>query len=236
MNQIQRFSYRFRGVYAIPAAGSPGPGPWVKTITGAAPPTCTGANGGSMDLALTSAVQVQNVCLSMNNILPFRMADLVRLEILASISASLAAAVSAVVGIASARNDDPDAVATNAYFKLAGSNSLVVETDDGTTDNDDKATGLSLSTTMRKLVIDFGTGSNPRNPPSQSQGGLADVRFFAGNANGSLRRVAENTRFDMSAASANYVQLLAQIQKTSDAATGTLSIFGFDVYAKELTA
>ena len=223
--------YYFRGVYNIPAAGSGQGAPWVKTITGAAPPTCKGASLGALELALTADNQAQNVCLSFDNILSYDIDDLIRVEMLAKISASLAAEVQAAIGVAGARNDAIDSIAQAALFRVIGNNSVVVETDDGTNDNDDIATGESLAATYRRLVIDFASGVKTQSPPALSKGGKANLQFSMSNSAGMLRRVAQGTSFDMS----NYasgLQLYAQIQKTASTATGTLSILGFEVEYK----
>lgn len=223
--------YHFRGVQNIPAAGSGHAAPWVKTITGAAPPTCKGASLGALELALTADNQAQNVCLSFNDILSYDIDELIRVECICKITASLAAEVSAAIGVAGARADAIDSIAQHALFRVIGNNTLVVETDDGTTDNDDVATGDTLVATYKRLVIDFATGVKTQSPPALSLGGKANVQFAVGNVNGHLRRVARNTAFDMSAYSSG-LQLYAQIQKTSSAAVGTLSILGFEVEVK----
>lgn len=224
--------YDFRGADAPPVVASR-LGTWCSKITKTAgSPTIAAVNGGAMELALDSTAEVQNLCLYQGDILPFRIQDLIRVEIVASVSASLAAAVSAAFGLASARNDTLDSVTANAWFRLQGSNALLVETDDGTNDNDDKATGITMGTTLKRFVIDF-TGVQARQLPSASLGNRANVSFWADNANGDLRRVADTTLFDMSNYTATSgLQLFAQIQKTSNAATGTLSIESFEVEYK----
>jgi len=160
----------------------------------------------------------------MGDILPYDIDDLIRVEFLAKISASLDASVTAVMGVASARNDDPDAIVDAALFKLAGSNTLVIETDDGTNEvNDGSADGFTLAATYKRLAIDFATGIKSQSAPSLSAGGKADIQFFAGNSNGSLRRIGKNTAHSM-AAYAGDLQLIAQIQKTAGTAVGTLSL------------
>lgn len=226
----RKIIYDFRGALSPPAVASR-EGIWCKKITGAAPPTCASVSGGPMELALTSASQAQIVTFYMGDILPFDIDDLIRVSFLAKISDELDASVNAVLGLAGAQNDDPDAVAANAWFKLGGSNSLLCESDDGTTDNDDKATGLTLGASYKRLAIDFSEGIHSQSPPSQSLGGKSNVIFSAGNSNGSLRRVAHNTRFDMSGYSSN-LQLFAQIQKASGTAVGTLSILEAEVEYK----
>lgn len=213
--------YDFRGALAPPAVASR-QGIWCSKATGSC--TIASVSGGPIALALDATSEVQNACLYMGDILPFDIDDIRKVWFLAKISDTLAAAVRAVVGVASARNDDPDAIAEAAWFQCAGANTLTVETDDGTTNLDDKATGLSLgASAYRELVIDFAEGQASASPPALSTGGKSSVGFYIGNTNGSRRRVAQSTQFNMSAFAGN-LQLFAQIQKTTGTAVGTLSI------------
>jgi hypothetical protein len=96
---------------------------------------------------------------------------------------------------------------------LIGSTSLVVESDDGTTDKDDVATGQTLSTTYKKFVIDFA-------------GGKSDVKFYVDGV-----RVAASTTFDMSAATSS-LQPYVQIQKTAATDADAVTIDYIKVVAK----
>lgn len=222
--QTRKKVYDFRGQHLLPAAASGVGSEWVKTDTSAAgSPTVQGVSAGGLELALTNTNEVQNICAYLGDVLAFDIDDLIRVEFIAKISASLDSSVTAVFGLGSARNDTLDSVAAMAWFRLQGSNSVLCETDDGTNDNDDIATGESLSTTYKRFAIDFSEGMLTQSPPSLSLGGKADVRFFMSNSNGSLRRVAAGQRFNMS----NYgsgLQPIVQLQKTSGTATGTLTI------------
>lgn len=228
--KTRKIIYNFRGADSPPVVGSR-LGTWCKKITGAAPPTCASVSGGPMELALTSASQAQIVTLYMGDILPFDIDDLIRVSFLAKASAALDASVSAVLGLASAQADDPDAVAANAWFKLAGSNAVVLESDDAVTNTDDIAAGDTLADTYKRLVIDFAEGIHSQSPPASSLGGKSNVLFSLANANNSLRRVGVNQRFDMSGYAGN-LQLFAQIQKASGTATGSLSILEAEVEYK----
>lgn len=226
--QVRKKIYDFRGAVAPPAVGSRIGEFCSLTVETGGSPSVASVSGGSMDLALDATSEVQSATLYQGDILPFDIDDLIRVSFLAKISAALDSSVTAVIGLASAQNADPDAITEAAFFKLAGSNSLLCETDDGTTNNDDIATGTTLAATYKRLVIDFKTGVHSQDPPSLSLGGKSNVLFSVDNGNGSLRRVARNQRFDMSAYAGN-LQLLAQIQKTSGTATGTLSILEAEV-------
>jgi hypothetical protein len=120
------------------------------------------------------------------------------------LSGDLAAGDNIVFGIASDRNATLDNIATNAWFRLAGSMSLLLETDDGVTDNDDKPAvvgGLPVvlvTGTEAVFTIDF---SN-----------LSVVKFYV---NGVLVNGANV--FDMSAADGTEVQYFLEIQKAAAA-------------------
>jgi len=225
--------YNLRGIHKIPATASADGGPFSKAITGAAPPTVQGVSGGGVALALTNDVQAQNACFYMGDILPFDIDEIVRFECIARLSVALsAAAASCAFGLAGARNDAIDSIAQAALFRTIGTGgAILVESDDGTNDNDDVATGQTLGTAFKRFAIDFASGSKTQSPPSLSLGGKADVQFYMGNADGRLRRVARNTSFNMSNYSSG-LQLFAQMQKTSDAAVGTLELLEASIEVK----
>ena len=188
----------------LPASANIG-SPWLVDDTSAAGTPTFVRSGSAAVLTLASNVEVENVCLHFGDVLPFDIDDILSMEFRAKVTATLDATTTIVMGLGDTRDDDPDAVIANAFFKLAGSNAIVVESDDGTTDLDDKATGVSLAATYKKFVISFA-------------GGKSDVRFFVDGA-----RVAASTTFDMSAYSAG-LQPIFQIQKTSDANVDALTI------------
>lgn len=216
--------FRFLGNMRPAAVASPDGNTWNKKVTAAGGSPTVLAVAGAMELAFDATSEVQNLCLYFGDVLPYDIDDLIAMEFVAKLAAtSLDASITAVMGLGSARHDTPDSVAANAWFRMQGSNSLLLETDDGTTDLDDKATGLTLSTTYRRFRIDFAEGLVTKGPPSLSVGGKGSVIFSAEDSNGCLRQVGRNTQFDMSAYSSG-LQPLFQIQKTAGTATGTLSI------------
>lgn len=190
---------------------------WTIADTSAAgTPTylCASEDGGQAVLTLAATNEVENVCLFQGDILFLDLAQLKRFEWLARVS-GVDAATTIVMGLGSARNDTPDSVTVNAWFRIEGSVSLtnvVAETDDNSSDLDDRATGTTLANVWKKFVIDFTNG-------------LSDVRFFIDG-----ERVAAATTFSMaSVTSGQNVQPIFQIQKASGTATPSLSITG--VYA-----
>lgn len=188
----------------LPASADPAT-PWLIDDTSSSGTPTYVRNAGAAILTLASTSEVENVCLHHGDALSFDIDDLLTVEFRAKVTATLDSATTVVMGVGSARADDPDAVAANAFFKLAGSNVVVCESDDGTTDNDDKSTGVSLSSTYKRFVIDF-------------TGGKSNVKFYIDGV-----RVAASTTFDMSGYSSG-LQPIFQIQKTADTNTDALTI------------
>lgn len=176
----------------------------IADTSSAGTPTYTvGGINGEATLAFDNTSEVQNVCLFQSDVLNWDIDLLQRIEMRVKTVASLDSATSIAWGLASARNDAIDSIAAHASFRVIGSNAVVVETDDGTTDLDDKATGVSLVATYQKFVIDF-------------TGGTEDVKFYINGV-----RVAASTTFDMSAYTAG-LQPYVQLQKTADTNTDSV--------------
>jgi hypothetical protein len=205
IQDFQHWHDDFNGTVAtFPTAADPATAWLVDDTSSAGTPTYTTGTSEAI-LTLASTAEVENVCLHFGDALDFDIDLIQSIEFRAKVTATLDSATTIVMGLGSARNDDPDAIAANAFFKLAGSNAVVCESDDGTTDNDDKATGVSLSSTYKRFLIDF-------------TGGKSNVKFYIDGA-----RVASSTTFDMSGYSAG-LQPIFQIQKTSDTNTDSLTI------------
>lgn len=204
IQDFQEFCDDFNGaVAAFPTSADPATAWLVDDTSSSGAPTYTKGTS-EATLTLASTTEVENVCLHFNDALDFDIDSIIRMEFRAKVTATLDSATTIVMGLGSARADDPDTVAANAFFKLAGSNAVVVETDDGTTDNDDNATGVTLSSTYKRFVIDF-------------SGGKSDVKFYIDGV-----KVGTET-FTMSAYSSG-LQPIFQIQKTSDSNTDALTI------------
>jgi hypothetical protein len=224
--RIDRFN--FRGAHAPPATASR-QGRWAKADTSAAgAPTVQSGNSGAMELTLAADNEAENICFYMGDVLPYDIDDIVRFSVLAALSASLPAAVSAAFGMTGARNDTIDSIAQHLLFRAIGNNTIVAESDDGTTDKDDIATGETLSTTPKRFEWDLSEGMLAQSPPSLSLGAKADCRAFISNSNGLKRRVADGTRFRMDAYTGG-LQFFAQLQKTAAASVGTLYIYEFEI-------
>lgn len=226
---IDRFT--FRGGIVIPAAGSGTGSPFVQTITGSGPPTILVVSGGACELALEATSEVQNASLTMDDVLPYDIDDLLRVEFIAKMSGTLSSDSSIAFGVGSARNDDPDSISEAAMFRAINDNDIVLESDDGTNEQDDDDSGDTITTSYKRFAIDFGSGVKTQSPPSASLGGKGNIHFLMDNSNGSLRRVGKNTHHSMNAYAGN-LQLFAQIQKTAATDVGTLSILEIDVEYK----
>ncbi len=194
---------------------TPGYNGWtVKDTSSAGTPTylCITEDGGAMKLTLAATSEEEIVTMYMNDVLPLDLANLQRVEYIAKVS-GIDSVTTLVFGVGSAQNDTEDSVATLAWFRMQGSDStsnVVCETDDGTNDYDDKATGKTLSSTYKKFVIDFTQG-------------LSDVRFYIDG-----ERVAAATTFNMSSVSAGTnVQPFVQLHKASGTGTPAITIAQF---------
>ena len=181
----------------------------IKDTSAAGTPTYALVDGsptGELALTFSSDTEAQILTLYQNNIEQYDI-DLIReVEWRVKVSsATLDTANILVCGVASGQNDTADSVAEHAWFRLSADNNLTVETDDGTTDNDDKATGKTLGTTYKNLLISFANGKS-------------DIRFFVDN-----EPVATSTTFSMAAYSSS-LQLFLQWQKSSDNNTQAVTI------------
>mgnify|MGYP003651331895 CR=1 FL=1 len=178
----------------------------IADTSAAGTPTYTvGGINGEATLAFDAQAEVQNVCLFQSDVLNFDIDKLLRIELRVKTTATLDATTSLAFGLASARNDAIDSITAHASFRLIGANTLTVESDDGTTDKDDIATGATLAATYKRFVIDF-------------SGGTANVKFYVDGV-----RVGSSTTFDMSGYTAG-LQPYVQIQKTSDTNVDSVTI------------
>lgn len=205
-------NFWFLGDENPPVVGSADGSPWRKKLTKTAGSPDVLTDNGFMVLSLDATLENQIATLYQGDELPFDIDNLLQLDIWAKLStASLHAAISCAFGLISAHNNDLDLVAAAAMFRCYGSNAVVCETDDGTNNNDDVASGQTLKTTVKRFTIDFASGVKAVVPPP-SVGGKANVLFSVDDDRSNLRQVARATRFDMSNYSSN-LQLFAQIQK-----------------------
>jgi len=191
---------------------TPGEGGWtIADTSSAGTPTylCVTEDGGAAKLTLAATSEAENVCLYFNDVLPLDLASLHRIEFVAKV-AGIDSVTTLVFGLGDARNDTPDTVATNCFFRIEGSvstSNIVVESDDGVTDNDDKSTGQTLSSTYKKFLIDFTNG-------------ISDIRFYIDG-----ERVASATTFTLAGiTSGQNVQPMIQLQKASGTGVPSITI------------
>ena len=194
----------------------------IKDNSSAGTPTYAGSADG-LKLTLAANDELEVVTLYTGDILFLEIARLERI-IFRDVKVSASFADALVIGLGSAQNDTQDSFTNNCWFKLAASNALLCESDDGTTDVDDKATGLSLGiTTHKSLIIDFSEGISSRSPPATSKG--KQVIFRATDANGVLQRVCDHVAFDMSGYT-GHLQPFLQLQKASGTGVPAVSLLG----------
>lgn len=190
--------YWFHGDQNPPLVGSPDGSFWrsYTVKTGGTPTVLT--DDGLMVLDLDTTDEAQTAALYAGNELGFDIDDLLQVDFWVKLSsATVDAQISAAFGMCSAINADPDSIAAGAWFRTYGSNLILCESDDGTNDNDDVATGQSLGTTIKRFTLDFASGITTVVPPP-SAGGKGNVLFSCHSAQGVSVPVARNTRFDLS--------------------------------------
>jgi hypothetical protein len=225
MSRITReYRYDFRGHIAFPVTASGAGTPLVKAITAAAgTPVVKGVNAGGLRMLFDNTNEVQNVCVYMGDVLPFTITDIIRVWFICRSVAALTAANSVAFGVASARNDTITSLTACALFRLINDNNVVIRTADGTTTKNSISTGLTLKGTYKRFEMNFAQGVTTLEPPSTSLGRSSNIQFYGDNDNGSLRRVASGTRFDMTAYTSG-LQLFMQFQKTASTNTDNFDV------------
>ncbi len=209
-----RFTDNFNRAQILTTA--PGFNGWTLTETAAAGTPIKaifGEDGGAMRIASDNESEIQNICMSHDDILTVDVATLGVVEMICKV-AGMSTGSTIIWGFGSARDDVPDDITTAAWFRIEGSASLtavVVESRGGTTENEDVATGETLAAVYKKFQIDFTRG-------------LKDVRFLIDG-----ERVAAATTFDMSGITAGQnVQPIIQVQKTSSTAVPQFDLARID--------
>lgn len=191
---------------------TPGMNGWtIKDTSAAGTPTylCVTEDGGACALTLANTSEAEILTLFHNDVLQLDLALLHRVWFVARVAA-IDSVTQLCLGVASAQNDTLDSVAVNAWFRIDGTvstSAVVVETDDGSTDNDDRATGQTLGSGYKKLELDF-------------TGGVSNVRFFLDG-----QRVAADRTFSMAGITAGQnVQPFVQLQKASGTGVAAVTI------------
>lgn len=206
---VQEDNFDRAQTYTTTPAGHMG---WtLKDTSTAGAPTALNIteDGGAAKLTLAADSEAEILTLYQGDVLPYDLALLQHIEFVAKV-AGIDAVTQLLIGVGSAQNDTADSVAINAWFRIDGTAStsaVVVETDDGATDNNDVATGLTLGSTYKKFEIDFTHG-------------ITDVRFYIDG-----QRVAASTTFSLAGiTSGQNVQLFVQLQKASGTGVPSVTI------------
>ena len=219
-------TFDFLGNPLIPVAASNDGGLWNSlTVETVGTPTVAVA-AGKAKLALDNTDEAQTAVLYWGDVLALDIDQLNSVDIYARVGATIGATEDVMFGVAAAHNAAADSVADAAWFRADGSDSILAQTDDGTNDLS-AATGLSISTTLRRYRIDFATGIKS-NVGIASVGGKASVLFSGENANDLLRPVARSTQFDMSNYAGGF-QLYARVDKSGGTGVPYLEIERFVV-------
>jgi hypothetical protein len=223
------YRYDFRGHQAFPLTASGVGTPWVKADTSAAgAPTIGGLDGGGLRFTFAATSEVENLCLYFGDVLAFDIDELIRFSIICKTVAALTAANSIAFGLGSARNDTITSITNCALFRLINDNNVVIRTTDGTTTKNSIATGLTLKDTWKRFDMNFAERNTTVDPPSVSLGRKSNIGFYGANDNGSVRRVASGTRFDMTACTTG-LQPILQFQKTADTNVDTFDVLEIEV-------
>ncbi len=177
---------------------TPGMNGWTIKKTGSGTPTylTITENEGAMKLLLDNTSEAQIVTMYQNDVLIYDFRHLKSLWWVAKVGA-VDAVTTLVMGLGTAENDTTASVTNSAWFRISGATStanLITESTDGTNVNTAIATGTTLASVYKKMVLDFTYG-------------IQDVRFFCDGV-----RVSAGTTFNMSALAADqnfqpYVQL-----------------------------
>jgi hypothetical protein len=158
---------------------------------------------GEIKLAIAATDEAEDAVLYMGDALPFDIDKLKRVRFRAAF-ATPGTGVTCVVGMGGAHNLDKDTMAQNAWFRCEAGLACKCESDDGTTDNDDKTAATIVTGQYYIFEIDFTTP--------------AAVKFYIDGT-----AVATGTTFDMSAYTAG-LQFYASADKTSGTGVGSISI------------
>ena len=189
---------------------------------------------GQGPVVLSIAASADRSYLHFGDNLVFPIDDLIRVSYLYKVS-SWNANAELLLGVASAFNADPDAIVDGCWIKILGATAaVVVETDDGTTNTDDLATGVTVTEDVwNKVVFDFHSGIQSISPPSKSKGGKASIGVIHSNSLGYMDHLDFSQHLDMSAYSGN-LQLLFGGRQLSGSGTTTLSVQEIQVEFKQV--
>ena len=168
--------------------------------------------GGLLQFKLASTSEAEVLCLHTGDNLPFEPSKnpifTCRLKV---VTTDITTNEIVGFGLGTAQNDTLDSMTEHVMFRLDASMDLLIETDDGTTNDDDNDTTVDLVVdTFYEFKIDARD--------------LENVKFFYRSAaGGDWTRLLEGTTFDVSAASGNW-QPFIQLQKASGTTTPEINV------------
>lgn len=180
----------------------------VVDVGGATEAIVADSSGGQFLLHLAVTDEAEDAVLYMGDNKTFDVGNGLIFETRVNMAVAPGTGVCAVFGMSGDHNLDKDTVTEAAWFRFDASLVLKVESDDTTNNNDDKATGITVTAgTYYVYRIDFTT--------------LTDVKFFVNGV-----RVAPTVTFDMSNLSAaeQQMQPYFSLDKASGTGLGDINI------------
>ena len=204
-----KFEDDFHGLSLIAEeSGSPGRWETVEVALNTAIGLLADYENGAASLLFDSDSNAEDAVLYWGNNRGVNLKAAAQIEFRARVTVLPTLTSQIVMGLAGDHNLDKDAVTEAAWFKFDGSGVALCETDDTTNNNDDKTTGITVTTAQWKVYkIDF---SN-----------LADVQFYIDGVH-----VVTGTTFNMSnlTDAEAVMQPYFSIDKGADAGLGNLDI------------
>ena len=171
------------------------------------------ADAGELEFTLDNTNEVQAARITQNDKLWLPASSVRRVHFKLKIDAEFDSAnTSLAFGLISAHNATHDSIANMLLFRKVGTGNILVETDDGTTDKDDKDTGINFAAGVyKRFAIEIGAR------------GLSDVLFYVDDGNSMRKRVLSNLTLDASALTGG-LQLYAEIEKASSTDTAVMTV------------
>lgn len=168
--------FMFRGAGVPVEAGNASESPWRTSITNGGTAT---ADAAGLKLEVPVGPAARNITLFFGDVLSYNINDLIAIEFwlqFNQLGADLANTEIAI-GMASNQNDTIDSIANQVLFRAIGSTDIVLESDDGTNDNNDIVTsGVLESGEIACFSIAFDERVMTKSP-GQSTGKLANFRY-----------------------------------------------------------
>lgn len=164
------------------------------------------AVGGIIQFPLDATTEVQQSGLSFGDQRCFGLDKQIIVEMRLALAVLPTLLAEAVWGLAGNTNAVADTIAESIWFKADGDGAIVCETDDGTTNNDDKATGVTVT------AGEYATYRIDCTDPT-------DIKFYINGA-----RVASGTTFSANATPTLALQPYLAINKASGAGVGTVNL------------